>query len=66
MMSGATEVMKQIHRNNTKRTIRTKVNPATAAVDRHQIESGLGGGLAYVGLSSKYDRNMSGSCKEIS
>ena len=28
--------------------------------------SGLGGGLAYVGLSSKYDRNMSGSCKEIS
>ena len=28
--------------------------------------SGLGGGLAYVGLSSKYDRNMSGSCTEIS
>ena len=27
---------------------------------------GLGGGLAYVGLSSKYDRNMAGSCKEIS
>ena len=69
VMSGARKVMLKLGKK-TKHTIHYQdfINPAMNAVlsYRHQIESGLGGGLAYVGLSSKYDRNMSGSCKEIS
>ena len=66
VMSGAQKVGKQIQANKTKHTIQSITPPSSAVEVRHQIESGLGGGLVYVGLSSKYDRNMSGSCKEIS
>ena len=78
VMPGARKVL-SIHIskcNKTKHTIQAEeVEKSANAVrtplliivmTRRQIESGLGGGLAYVGLSSKYDRNMSGSCKEIS
>ena len=81
MMPGARKVL-SIHIskcNKTKHTIQAEevqksanavrtpcITVRTPLITRRQIESGLGGGLAYVGLSSKYDRNMSGSCKEIS